>query len=131
MPMTEFLLTTCSKEKDTAPGLLPAIERYRHPRINWVYLENRRLNLPMLILSGEFGLLLPTDPIPWYDHALQMDEVPDLVPEITKKLTAFGVDSLRFYARPASTPGWAPYHAAIEAACRAAMVNVKLILWEK
>lgn len=54
--MAEFLVTTCSKEKDLAPGLLPAIERYQHPRIQWVYLESQRLDLPMLILSGEFRL---------------------------------------------------------------------------
>jgi hypothetical protein len=127
--MSEYLVTTCSKEKDPAPGLLPAIERYRHARIDWVYLESRRLNIPMLILSGEFGLLLPTDPIPWYDHALQVDEVQDLVLSIAKKLEILGADRLRFYARPASEPGWAPYHAALTQASREASVRLKMISW--
>jgi len=128
--MAEFLVTTCSKEKNPAAGLIPAIERYQHPRIEWVYLESKRLDLPMLILSGEFGLLRPIDPIPWYDHALGMDEVPDLVPKIALKLEEIKAESLRFYARPASVPGWAPYHAALNQACQKNAVDMKWILWE-
>ena len=128
--MAEFLVTTCSAEKDTSPGLLPAIERYQHPRIQWVYLESRRLSRPMLILSGEFGLLEPLDPIPWYDHALQMAEVNDLLPSIEQKLSTLQAERLIFYARPASEPGWAPYHAALEGACSRASVRLKWILWE-
>ncbi|MFW5713309.1 MAG: hypothetical protein ACOCYU_01425 [Brevefilum sp.] len=127
--MNEYLITTCSKNKDDAPGLLPAIERYQNSRIEWVYLESIRLNTPMLIFSGEFGLLEPIDPIPWYDHALQMDEISKLIPKIARKLRALGVESLRFYARPASEPGWRPYHAALKQACAEADVTLNWIPW--
>ena len=128
--MTDFLITTCSAEKDDSPGLLPAIERYQHPRIQWVYLESRRLSRPMLILSGEFGLLAPLDPIPWYDHALQMEEVDGLMPRIEHKLRALEAEHLTFYARPASEPGWAPYHAALKGACQKAAVRLKWVPWK-
>lgn len=128
--MTAYLITTCSKEKDSRPGLLPAIERYKHPRIDWVYRESQRLNLPMLILSGEFGLLQPQTPIPWYDHALQADEVPNLVPAIALRLKGLKAESLQFFARPANEPGWAPYHAALDQACRAENVRLRWVLWE-
>lgn len=129
--MKEFLVTPCSKEKDRSPGLLPAIERYQHPRIEWVYLESKRLMLPMLILSGEFGFLRPIDPIPWYDHALQMDEVPDLVPGMAKTLMNLAAERLRFYARPDSDPGWAPYHEALNQACQKVDVRINWIHWKR
>jgi len=129
--MAKFLITTCSKEKDNAPGLLPAIARYQHPRIQWVHLESKRLGWPMLIFSGEFGLLQPLDPIPWYDHALQMDEVPDLVPRIAKKLKDLAVSSLVFYARPASDHGWDPYHTSLAQACQKADVSLEWTPWEE
>ena len=129
--MAKFLITTCSKEKDNSPGLLPAIARYQHPRIQWVHLESKRLGLPMLILSGEFGLLHPQDPIPWYDHALQMDEIPNLVPRIAQKLKDLAVQNMVLYARPAAEPGWAPYHAALAQACQEADVNLEWIPWEE
>lgn len=128
--MAKYITTTCSAEKDNAPGLLPAIKRYQHPRIQWVYLESKRLALPMLILSGEFGLLQPLDPIPWYDHALHMDEVQDLAPRMAAKLMRLEADSLVFYAQPSSQPGWSPYHAVLEQACGTAGAQLQWVPWE-
>lgn len=80
----------------------------------------------MLILSGKFGLISPTQPIPWYDHALQMEEVPGLVPKLVEKPRKLEVTKVSFYARPREMPGWAPYHAALEQACREAGVELRL-----
>ena len=116
--MTRILITTCCKEKDDAPNGMPAIHRYQSERISQVYTESQRLGLPMRILSGKFGLLHPLDPIPWYDHPLQMAEVTALAPRLAESLSAEGATGVYFVARPPGTPGWAPYHAALKRACQ-------------
>lgn len=127
--MTEYLVTTCSKEKNLAEGVLPAIQRYQHPRITWVYQESQRLGLPMLILSGKYGLIRSDEPIPWYDQALTMDDVPALLPVLTKQLRQVSPTVLHFYALSPETQGWAPYHRALEQACAPFGVKIQFILW--
>jgi len=120
----EYFSTTCCKRKrrDTQP--LPALERYLSRRIRFVWQESRRLNKPLLILSGKYGLLDPREKISWYDQALLSTEVDKLTPEITKQLSARRVSGLIFYARSRNTHGWRPYYEAIENAC--AHVGIKL-----
>ncbi len=127
--MVEYMVTTCSKEKDPADGVLPAIQRYQHPRIDWVYQESQRLDLPMLILSGKYGLIRPDDPIPWYDQALTLDNVSTLLPILTEQLHQTLPDLIHFIALPPETPGWAPYHLVLEQACAPLKVKIRLIPW--
>ncbi len=128
--MNRYLITTCSKEKDPSPGVLPAIERYQSERIMFAYQESLRLGLPMLILSGKFGLIQPTDEIPWYDHALQMAEVQVMVPPVVDVLEKNAVDQILFYARPLDSPGWPPYYAVIKEACKQLEIDLMLCHWE-
>ncbi len=72
--MTIFC-TYCSAKKDRSQGELPAIQRYRSHRIKSVYIAAVSLGLKFLILSGEYVILEPSDPIPYYDHLLQSSEV--------------------------------------------------------
>jgi hypothetical protein len=125
--MTWFLITTCCKEKYDAPGKIPAIRRYQSERIHRVYAESRRRGLPMRILSGKFGLLSPEDPIPWYDHPLQMSEAAALAPRLADSLAAENAAGVYFIARPAETPGWAPYHTALTRACQKLEIPVVFI----
>ena len=125
-----IFITTCCKEKDTRPGLLPAIQRYRSDRITWAYAESQRLGLDLLILSGQFGLLRPEDPIPWYDHALQMEEIDALVPPVADELASLAMSEVFFIARSASTPGWAPYHIALMQARQGTQTALNFIEWQ-
>lgn len=127
--MAHFLITTCCKEKNPAPGLLPAIARYRSRRIAWVQGESLRQELPMLILSGKFGLLRPQDPIPWYDQPLTADAVPNFLPVVVNGLARHGITRVRFVARAKETPGWAPYHAVIEQACESLGISLVWRAW--
>lgn len=113
----EFVCTTCCARKRRDPELLPAIERYRSRRIRHVAALARRQGRPLLILSGVYGLLAPDDPIPWYDVALRPEAVAALAPRVADQLARRGVSRLHFYARPAATPGWAPYHDVLARAC--------------
>jgi len=120
----EVICTTCCAEKSLVPGLLPAVERYLHRRIGWCHEEAQHSGRPLLILSGEFGLIDAMQPIPWYDHALESHEVDALVPRVVQTLRERGVRRVRFVAHPASHPGWAPYHKLLQRACEALSIEL-------
>jgi len=122
----EYLCTACCKRKRRAAVPLPALARYLSRRIRWVWRESRRAGLPMLILSGRYGLLTPQTKIPYYDQALSPAEVTQLSQKIIAQLKRRRITVLTFYARPRATPGWSPYFQVLEKACRG--LNLKLRL---
>ncbi len=125
MPV-EYICTTCCKRKRRDPAPLPARDRYLSRRIRYVHaLAGGR---PFVILSGAYGLLAPEDPIPWYDVPLTPAGVAALVPRVAAQLTRRGASRVAFYARPATTPGWAPYHDVLAQAC--ARAGVALVVHE-
>ncbi len=117
--------TTCSDGKRADEDLLPAVERYTSPRVAHVAAESSRLGLPLLLLSGRFGLLDAHQKIPYYDEPLKADGVARWVPIVAKQIREKGVEALAFYARRRSTPGWEPYHRVLEAACEQARVRLE------
>lgn len=86
---------------------------------------------PAAILSGQYGLLSPTDRIPWYDRVLTQDDVEELAPKLCHQLRARNASSVTFYARPRSTPGWGPYHEVMERACRISEVEYSCVLLDE
>lgn len=121
----EFLCTICCKRKRRDAQPLPALERYVSRRIRFVWQESLRLQKPLLILSGKYGLLEPDEKIPWYDQALRFTEVELLAVKIMKQLSAHCVSRLIFYALPRRTRGWRPYYTALEKACAALGVALR------
>jgi dipeptidyl aminopeptidase/acylaminoacyl peptidase len=87
----------CSAEKRQDEGDLPAIERYTASRIHDVYHWARRDGVDFCIFSGQFGLLCPSDPIPWYDHPLQMDEVSEMAAQVAEQIRERGWRKLVVY----------------------------------
>lgn len=76
MEQTEILVcTVCSRAKDRGEGLLPAIRRYRSPRIDKIFALARKEGFAFAILSGEYGLIPPTEPIPYYDKLLSERDI--------------------------------------------------------
>jgi len=122
------LATTCAARKDPRPGLLPAWQRYRSPRIQHVRALAGQRQLPFLILSGRFGLLAAEEAIPSYDHLLLSGEVEDLLAQVVRQLEAFGLTRLEFHHRPLEVdPLLAPYLDLMTRACRAASVELSLV----
>ena len=113
----ETICTICSREKNEATGLLPAVQRYTSARIDYVSQESRRLGKPFLIFSGKFGLIDAGAEIPWYDQRLDADAVEGMVPVLVSQLREKGVSGIIFYSRPPGAPGWRPYCEALERAC--------------
>ena len=119
--------TYCSADKRDDPGELPAIERYQDRRIRDVAALAKAAGEPFLILSGEYGLLKPEDPILWYDHLLMPDEVEDLALPVMAQLQSQGVTELVYYSvDPAADPLIVPYRHVITFACARAGVKMRL-----
>ncbi len=109
-------VTYCSKEKDDAPGLLPAARRYRTARIPAAATRAAEDGAEFRIFSGEFGLLSPEDPIPWYDHLLRPDEVPAMAARLAVSFAEFGRVIFLYWENDYIEP----YLAAVERGARAA-----------
>jgi hypothetical protein len=122
--MTVFC-TYCSAEKDPSEGELPAIQRYLSPRIQSVYAAAKRLGLRFLILSGEFGILEPDDPIPYYDHLLLPSEVPEHAKRVADQLKDLDVKDMIFFTR--SDAAVKPYLECMKSACQIAGAELKFV----
>lgn len=117
--------TYCSKDKDDSKGDMPAIQRYQSTRINSVYSAAMSLGFRFIILSGEFGLLEPCEPIPYYDHLLLSSEVAEHSNLVANQLDSLGLKELIFFTRKA--PIVKPYRDCIKIACNKAGVDLKYI----
>ena len=125
--MTVFC-TYCSAKKDRSQGELPAIQRYRSHRIKSVYIAARSLGLKFLILSGKYGILEPSDPIPYYDHLLQSSEVSEHSKKVADQLEALGVKNLIFFTRSFSDDeNLKPYFDCIKFASQKAGIELKFV----
>lgn len=125
--MTVFC-TYCSAKKDRSQGELPAIQRYQSHRIKSVYIAAMSLGLKYLILSGEYGILEPSDPIPYYDHLLQSSEVSEHSKRVADQLEALGVTDLIFFARSFSDDeNLKPYFDCMKFASQKAGIELKFI----
>lgn len=125
--MTVFC-TYCSKEKDSSQGKLPAIQRYRSNRIKSVYIAAMSLGFKFLILSGKYGILDPSDPIPNYDHPLQSSEVMEHSKKVADQLETLGKIDIIFFARSTSDDEKVkPYFDCIKSATQMARIGLKFV----
>jgi len=123
--VTRALCTYCSAPKREDPGLLPATERYISSRIRLLAMRAAWERRPFLILSGEYGLLQPQDPIPWYDHLLAPAEVETMCGRVVNQLRAYHLDEVEYHTAPlALVPEVRPYFDLISSACVRAGVKL-------
>ena len=110
--------TYCSKKKRKAPTLLPAIKLYDSDRIRKIYRRARNAKVEFLILSGEYGLLSPSDEIPYYDHLLSQEEVGGLIEKVTVQLKRLDINGITYFTGPwPASVAVRPYLDTIAAAC--------------
>ena len=88
------LCTYCSYSKRDDAGEMPAIRRYTSTRIGRVYEASTILGVGFCILSGEYGLLLPEQPIPNYDHLLMSHEVASLAARVAEQIPELGLEGI-------------------------------------
>jgi len=121
--------TYCSADKRTDPEPLPALERYLDDRIHALAAAAEAAGVAFLILSGEYGLLRPEAPIPWYDHLLQQEAVDSLAAKVSEQLTALGCTELTYYTvSEAADPKIVPYRNTITQACAIADTELMIIM---
>lgn len=63
------------------------------------------LRMDFYILSGEYGLIPPAQPIPWYDHLLQSDEVGQLAERMAGQIRQYGVEGIIYLTNSMSEDG--------------------------
>ncbi len=125
--MTVFS-TYCSAEKRTDGSLLPAIERYRSDRIKRIYSAALACSVDFFILSGEFGLVSPNQPIPYYDHLLVSDEIKLHSANIVEQIKKYGITQIIFFTLPvALDESLAVYHASLRLACQSASIKLSFV----
>ena len=125
--MTVFC-TYCSANKDHSLEELPAIQRYQSQRIHSVYNAAMSLGYKFLILSGKYGVLEPSDPIPYYDHLLLSSEVPEHSKKVANRLEALGVKEIIFFAQPLSVDeNLKPYFDCIKSASQRIGIDIKFV----
>ncbi|EKD99630.1 MAG: hypothetical protein ACD_22C00220G0005 [uncultured bacterium] len=107
----KYYITTCCKEKNGAPQPIPAIERYLSPRIRQVMNTSLKDRAKFMILSGKFGLLIPTDNIPNYDYILTHSNINSLAKEIIAKTNLTDAESMTIFGKDEiQNPDWKPYY---------------------
>jgi hypothetical protein len=120
--------TYCSAGKSREAGEIAAIRRYQSKRIEAVYVAAQQLGVEFYILSGEFGLIAPDRPIPWYDHLLLENEVPALVERIVEQLAQYSITRLVYFSQSLDRdPAIIPYHEALAMACARLGVSFMMI----
>jgi hypothetical protein len=111
--------TYCSRDKDSRPGDLPAIDRYKSNRIQKIFKAAEAIGAEFRILSGKYGLLEDSEVIPFYDHLLDEEEIPNITKIIVKQLSQINPSHIVFFSRSVQIdPCVAPYQSAMEKACQ-------------
>ena len=87
---------------------MPAVDRYLSPRVALAKELAADRRLPLLILSGVYGVLRADEGVPRYDHALQADEVEALVPQVVDRLRELEATGLVLVLRDRGHAGLGP-----------------------
>lgn len=84
-----LLILGCSAVKRPGPGLLPAAERYDGPHYRVLRAWRRAhpaVQLDLVILSAELGLIDGQAPIAWYDRVMTVPRAQELAPAVEAAL---------------------------------------------
>ncbi len=123
--MSVIVCTICSREKDKGNRPMSACERYKGDHIAAIQTIARAAEKSYYILSGKFGLLKESEPVPDYDYTLRdKEEIKRLSYLVASRLLQDGVKQVLLYTKLKST--WAPYVRAMELACERSGVNLRI-----
>lgn len=115
--------TYCSKVKTSEPGNVPAIVRYMSQRIRSVYASALSVGQRFFILSGKYGLMSAAQPIPYYDHLLQIHETDALSQKVADQLKQVGLRRLFYFTKAIDNDEkLRPYFITVERACQVASI---------
>ena len=125
----KVIVTYCSGPKREDGGLMPAVDRYLSERIRDLHDQASAEGALFRILSGEFGLLAPEQPVPWYDHLLRPNEVAALARQVAVALVDLKAEMVEYHtADPSVYPEVVSYWDVMAAACRLVKIPQEVIL---
>lgn len=128
----KIYVTYCSAEKNPIEKEIKAIDRYKSDRIKHVQALAKKDKADLMILSGEFGLLAPTDPIPYYDHLLKAFETTRLSKKVAKQLKKFKGKSIVMHSHWMDKDiNVAPYIETMTDACELAKAPFDLVIFDE
>ena len=123
--------TYCSAEKDGAIGEIPAIDRYQSDRISGVYAAAKSADAQFGILSGQYGLISAEQPLPYYDHLLQVDQIAAMAEKTKDRLVEWEVTEVQWFSVAFEMdPNVRRYQRVMEKAAEQAGIDFQLTLWE-
>ncbi len=114
----KIICTICSRNKDEAPGLVPAVKRYTGKHIPFAEALAKKSGPPLFFLSGKYGLISGQENIPYYDYRLEEDRLGELVKIIVGQIRKNKISEIEFYYE--DKPSWVIYRRAIESAAEEA-----------
>jgi hypothetical protein len=125
--MKTVACTYCAGPKAQDEGLLPAYRRYHSERIQALQAAATE-QIPLLILSGRYGLIDADTPIPWYDHLLESRELESFAAKVLKQMTALKLSAVVYHTADASRyPQVLPYLQAMQDVCGRAGVDLQIV----
>ena len=125
----KVICTYCSRDKNPAPGLMPALDRYLSERITNLAAQAADQGHTFRILSGKFGLVPPDVAIPCYDHLLLPGEVDQLSGQVAAALCEMGATQVQYHtAAPEKVVNIRPYLAVMEASCARAHTALSVVI---
>jgi hypothetical protein len=120
--------TYCSKEKREDKEDINSIDRYISNRILKVFKSSIILDTEFRILSGEFGLLKADDKIPYYDHLLIKEELPEYINKLYNQLKDTEVKQFILFSESLLIdPNLEPYQIAIKTVCERLNIDFFMI----
>lgn len=121
-------VTYCSALKNETRDLLPAEKLYKSSRIDLISEKSKKDQVSFFILSGKFGLIKSSTPIPYYDHLLIEEELATHIPKVVEQIEESGIESIEFYMRnPNADNNLKTYLSCISEACRITQTELKVI----
>ena len=121
-----YACTNCGREKSTLTGSIPAKERYVSERVKKVIELSNQKRLPLLFISGKYGLISADTKIPYYNHRLEESSVSTLIILAIKQAKDLKISKLIFYARPKDDK-LKPYYDVIEKVCSNLGIKVDFV----
>ena len=128
----KIYVTYCSAQKNETEKEIKAVDRYISERIDHVRTLAKQDRADFMILSGKFGLLNPSDTIPYYDHLLKPFETTRLSKTIARQLKQMKGKSIVMHSH------WmdrdihvAPYIETITDACEIAKIPFDLVILDE
>ena len=112
----KIISTICSRHKKEDPEFLAAGERYTGIHIEQVKHIANELKLPLYFLSGKYGLISETTPIPYYDYYLEDNTIDALIKVVIGQIHKDNISEVEFYSEDKSS--WTPYKTVIEIAAK-------------